>query len=210
MPRPSPAPIGTECPLYTVDREAYRAARAELHRQLAPVGILHLLIVDQLALAAERLRRAAEWEERVAPGDPAWSRYQAQAERSFWKAIAELRRLDKAEKPGTVARPTAAIAPTLTVHVEEPEAEAVVVVEPPVDEVGEPGDWRSRIDRGPSGVFRWPVLKGTSVKVDDVMSLIEDGWAEEEVFSRYPSVSRAGLRACRECDAEGLAGPFVE
>ena len=78
-------------------RAAAEARRREYHRELKPVGVLQAMLVDQVARAGERLQRAAEWEEAVEPGDPKWVRYQGQAERSLYRALAELRRLVKAE-----------------------------------------------------------------------------------------------------------------
>lgn len=195
MPRPTAPTSETARPPYTVDREAFEAFRDEMRRELAPAGILHSLVVDQFAMAAERLRRAAEWEETAAPGDPAWTRYHAQAERTFWKAMAELRRIERAQRAGAgpVVAPKAQAAPRFVVQVKEPT-------------VGAATGWRSRIDRGPSGRLKWAVLRGTDVKADDVMSLIEEGWPEAEILARYQGLTDADIRACRECDAEGEAG----
>ena len=91
MPRPSSAPTL----LPPIDREAAEARRLQLRRELAPAGVLQAMLVDQIAQATTRLGVAAEWELRVEPGDPAWTRYQQQAERTLHRSMLELRRLSK-------------------------------------------------------------------------------------------------------------------
>lgn len=188
--RNAPTPGNDGPPPYTVDPAASRARREEMHRQLAPSGILHALIVDQLARAAERLRQADEWGETASPGDPALSRFLAQADRSFWKAMAELRRVEKAKAAEAKAQAKAA---------EVVEKPVVVAAAPsrPADAQG----WRARVDRGPSGRA---VIRGTGVKVDDVMARLDQGWSVAEVMSGCPGLVEADIRACRECaDARG-------
>ena len=91
------------------ERVEAEGLREQLRRELTPVGVLQGLLVDQIARAAWRLRRAAEWEETTGPEDRGWLRYQGQAERSFYRGLAELRRLVKAEARGDGAKVGAVI-----------------------------------------------------------------------------------------------------
>lgn len=79
-------------PLPPIDPIAAEGRRLQLHRELGPVGALQTLLVDQIARAMTRLDRADVWELRVEPDDPAWTRYRSQAERTFQRSMAELRR----------------------------------------------------------------------------------------------------------------------
>ena len=171
--------------------------RDQLRRELAPSGLLQAVLVEQIARGIDRLNRAAALENHDDPANSAWLRYQAQAERTFYRALAEFRRLAKA---GLVVP-------------KKVEAQAVAVPTPPAPAALAPsspyvpGEWRSRVDRGPSGDLRWPVITGTPVKVDDVMSLLGEGWSEAELLARYPVIGPGDLAACRDCDARGGAGP---
>ena len=80
-------------------RATARARREQYHRELKPSGILQELLVDEVARAGERLRRAGEREE-SSDLDPASERQREQAERSLYRALAELRRQVKAEAKG--------------------------------------------------------------------------------------------------------------
>lgn len=170
-----------------------------LRAELAPSGILQRLVVDQIALGTDRLARAAALEDPADPANPAWLRYQAQAERTFYRALAEFRRLVKAEsRSKPTGKATAKVLEVIT-----PPAPPVVAPRPP----RAPGDWRSRVDRGPAGDFRWPVLTGTAIKVDDIISLLGEGWSEAELLSKYPELIADDMEVSRECEAEGAAGP---
>ena len=78
-----------------------------LRAELAPAGLLQRFLVDQMAQAMDRLTRAAALDDR---DDPARLREQAQAERSFYKAMAEFRRLVKADARAAEFQPE--VAPT--------------------------------------------------------------------------------------------------
>ena len=105
-PRPTTPPT-------TIDRPAAEARRARLRAEMAPVGALQSLLVDQIARAMDRLDVAAAWEDAVAPGDPAWMRYHAQAERTLHRCLLELRRLVKEAKLAAPPIPEATPTPKL-------------------------------------------------------------------------------------------------
>ena len=172
-------------PPFTPDPEGARHRREEWRRQLAPVGIMHAMVVDQIARAAERLRHAEEWEDNAPPGDPAALRYLAQAERGFWRAMAEHRRIERANRAAA--------------KVDASRATKVEVVAPapsnrPVD------GWPSRVERGAA---RPAVEEGTGVKVDDVMAGLSQGGPPAEILSRRPGLKDADNQACRERVAAG-------
>ena len=130
-------PLATP-PAPPVDRAANEAARARLHAEMKPEGVLQTLVVDEIARAMARLALAAEWEDLVEPGDPRWLRYHAQAERSIYRGLAELRRLvkDAARAIVDAARPevAATVEPPIKAATPVPATaapEAVVVADPP-------------------------------------------------------------------------------
>ena len=91
-----------------------------LRAELAPSGHLQTLLVGQIALGMERLTRAAAREDR---DDPSWLKYHAAAERTFYRALAEFRRLVKAEAKGRQAAtaPTQAFGQPPEAQTPEPE-----------------------------------------------------------------------------------------
>ena len=76
-----------------IDPTASLARRVQLYAELAPVGLLQTFFVDQIALGMERLARADAREDHVEPTDKAWVRERERAERTFYRAMAEFRRL---------------------------------------------------------------------------------------------------------------------
>lgn len=73
-------------------------------------------------------------------------------------------------------------------------------------------DWRERITF-PAGVVNendpatWPVVRGTTIEVEHLMSLLSDSWPVAKILKIYDQLTIDDLRACMGCDAEGLAGP---
>src|SRR5262245_15078353 len=66
------------------DRE-FAALLPELRAELKAGNLVETALVDLFLLGLVRVRCAAQLERTVAVGDPAWARYQALAERGFWK-----------------------------------------------------------------------------------------------------------------------------
>jgi uncharacterized protein (DUF433 family) len=56
-------------------------------------------------------------------------------------------------------------------------------------------DWKSRIAADPDVLAGKPVIKGTRLSVDFVLSLYAEGWSEQQVLENYPSLSQDDLRA---------------
>lgn len=80
---------------------------AQLVRELAPVGLLQTMLVEQIARGMGRLALADAREDANDPADPKWARYQAQAERSFYRALTEFRRAAKADAKARAAEAAA-------------------------------------------------------------------------------------------------------
>ena len=76
----------------TVDEKTSTAVA--LRAEMAPSGLLQTILVDQIALGMDRLASVAAREDR---DDPAWLKAQTRAERTFYRALTEFRRLVKAE-----------------------------------------------------------------------------------------------------------------
>ena len=81
---------------------------AQLVRELAPVGLLQTMLVEQIARGMGRLALADAREDASDPADPKWARTQAQAERSFYRALTEFRRTAKADAKARAAEVAAA------------------------------------------------------------------------------------------------------
>ena len=165
-----------------------------LIREQAPAALMRVILVRQLALGAERLDLAAARDDRELP---AGLRYQAHAERTFYRAMAELRQLDKAlakAEPEPDSEPAA------------PEPQSPPPIKPPTPAAPKKAPrWRSRLHWGPPGDAARPVLIGTDVRADEVLSLLDAGRPETHVLSQFPTLDPEDLDACRAWAAEGRA-----
>lgn len=56
-------------------------------------------------------------------------------------------------------------------------------------------DWRDHIHSDPKILSGKPVVKGTRLSVEFLLSLFAAGWTEEEVLEGYPHLKREDLRA---------------
>ncbi len=64
-----------------------------------------------------------------------------------------------------------------------------------LDEVGVPS-LRGRIVVDPRVVVGKPVVRGTRIPVDLVLTLLAQGWSVPELLDNYPSLTDADVRAC--------------
>lgn len=98
------------------------ARRERLVGELKPVGSLQEALVEQIALGMGRLAASAA---KADAEDPAWVRRQGLAERSFYRALAEFRRVAKADaKTGeTRQAPTKAVEAARPVALTQPRPE---------------------------------------------------------------------------------------
>ena len=56
--------------------------------------------------------------------------------------------------------------------------------------------WRDRLVFDPEVSTRSPVVKGTWITVNHVVSLIVDGWAWADILKTHPELTEDDIRAC--------------
>ena len=57
-------------------------------------------------------------------------------------------------------------------------------------------DWHERITVDPEILVGKPIVKGTRLSVEHLVGLMAEGWAEGEILSSYPGLTRDDLLAC--------------
>ena len=57
-------------------------------------------------------------------------------------------------------------------------------------------NWRDRIVIDPEILVGKPVVRGTRLAVDFVISLLAQGWSEAEILRNYPGLTREDIQAC--------------
>ena len=55
--------------------------------------------------------------------------------------------------------------------------------------------WKERIDANPAVLSGKPVIKGTRLSVDFILSLLAEGWSEQQVLENYPQLDVEDLKA---------------
>ncbi len=71
-------------------------------------------------------------------------------------------------------------------------------------------DLPDRISIDPQVCFGKPVIKGTRIWVELILSLMADGSSAEEILRDYPQLSDEDLRASLAYGASLAAGHFVD
>ena len=56
-------------------------------------------------------------------------------------------------------------------------------------------DWHDHIHTDPEILGGKPVVRGTRLSVDFILSLLASGWSEAQVFEGYPHLTRDDLQA---------------
>jgi uncharacterized protein (DUF433 family) len=56
-------------------------------------------------------------------------------------------------------------------------------------------DWRDHIHVHPEILAGKPVVRGTRLSVDFLLSLLAAGWTTDDLMRSYPTLTREGLRA---------------
>jgi len=56
-------------------------------------------------------------------------------------------------------------------------------------------NWKQRIVADESVVAGKPIVKGTRLSVDFILSLFAEGWTERQLLENYPQLSSEDLRA---------------
>ncbi len=55
--------------------------------------------------------------------------------------------------------------------------------------------WQHLIEANPDVLAGKPVLKGTRLSVEFLLSLFAEGWTQEQVLANYPQLDRNALQA---------------
>jgi uncharacterized protein (DUF433 family) len=65
-------------------------------------------------------------------------------------------------------------------------------------------DWRQYIHSDSETLNGKPVVKGTRLSVEFLLSLFAAGWTEQQVLDNYPTLTVEALRAVFAYAAEGM------
>jgi uncharacterized protein (DUF433 family) len=57
-------------------------------------------------------------------------------------------------------------------------------------------NWKERITLDPEVLLGKPVVKGTRLAVEFIISLLAQGWSEAEILQNYPGLTRDDILAC--------------
>jgi uncharacterized protein (DUF433 family) len=63
-------------------------------------------------------------------------------------------------------------------------------------------DWRNHIHSDPRILQGKPVVKGTRLAVDFILSLYAAGWTQQQILESYPTLTPEALRAVFAFSAE--------
>ncbi|MBP7865808.1 MAG: DUF433 domain-containing protein [Acidobacteria bacterium] len=67
-------------------------------------------------------------------------------------------------------------------------------------------NWRDRIKADPAILVGKPVIKGTRLAVDFILSLMAQGWTEADLVSNYPGLAHEDIQACLQYASEVIGG----
>jgi len=65
-------------------------------------------------------------------------------------------------------------------------------------------DWKNRIIIDQEVLTGKPVVKGTRLAVEFIVSLLAQGWSETEILQNYPGLTREDILACLSYASEVL------
>lgn len=69
-------------------------------------------------------------------------------------------------------------------------------------------DWQTYIGSDKDVMMGKPVVKGTRITVEHVVSLFAQGWSEAEILDNFPGLSKGSLQAIfaylEDCMRDGL------
>jgi len=57
-------------------------------------------------------------------------------------------------------------------------------------------DWQDRIVVDPEILTGKPVVKGTRLAVEFIVSLLAQGWSENDITQNYPGLNKEDILAC--------------
>lgn len=56
-------------------------------------------------------------------------------------------------------------------------------------------NWRNHIETNDNILVGKPVIKGTRLSVEHIISLMASGWTEQQILENYPRLSKESLQA---------------
>lgn len=69
-------------------------------------------------------------------------------------------------------------------------------------------DWNNFIVSDNEVLLGKPTIKGTRISVDHIISLLAQGWSEQQILENYPRLTKDSLKAVfsyiHECIEDGL------
>jgi uncharacterized protein (DUF433 family) len=69
--------------------------------------------------------------------------------------------------------------------------------------------WTDRIDIDPARLAGKPVVRGTRLSADLIISLLGQGWSESDILRNYPGLTRDDIAACLQYASEVLQAEKV-
>jgi len=69
--------------------------------------------------------------------------------------------------------------------------------------------WRDRIVIDPTVLAGKPVIRGTRLAVDFILSLLGQGWSESDILRNYPGLAHEDIAACLQYASEVLQAEKV-
>ncbi len=69
--------------------------------------------------------------------------------------------------------------------------------------------WKDRIEIDPTVLTGKPVIRGTRLAVDLILSLLGQGWSESDLLRIYPGLAHEDVAACLQYASEVLQAEKV-
>jgi uncharacterized protein (DUF433 family) len=205
--------------------EATFAVFAEAMRaDLGPTGVYEEFLASQMIAAAFRLQRAQKGLGHGDRGEPKGrSPIEAAAERSFFRFLGlfEACRSLRWSRWGTAAPADSKAGailgenakPAFAAELDRSAHSFAAALE---EDFADPTDaeplegWTHRLVFDPSVSDESPVVRGTNLTANTVISRIVDGWTWSEILHHHPELTEADIRACLDFTLEHADGaaPF--
>jgi uncharacterized protein (DUF433 family) len=64
--------------------------------------------------------------------------------------------------------------------------------------------WQDHIEIDPGRLGGKPVLRGTRIPVELAVDMVADGWPDERILDKYPTLTPEAIRACLRYAADLL------
>jgi uncharacterized protein (DUF433 family) len=70
-------------------------------------------------------------------------------------------------------------------------------------------DWKKHIHSNPNILLGKPVVKGTRLSVEFILSLLATGWTGKQILENYPTLTKESIRAIFAFAAECMQDEFL-